>query len=256
MPDVLVLGEEHGNRQYQAEISKSLPCLRDAGYQTLAIEKPQDLGEEIASYIEARLTFDDKEAHMTLWRLLSRVDGASPPIGLRSDSGAPSGLGVISTSLDLFTEASLLGFEIRPVDIPLEREGGGNYGGRGAGRREAIKDTNESRGHVLPRPSVSDRNAHIAKNVQAGTVLIVGRGHTGEDSCSVDFLIRQKGLSVVSVDLVGSDSFFYTDDMSGADIALSVAQLRANGGICGILAKIEAIGAEEFRKTLVSGDVP
>ncbi len=234
-PDVLVLGEEHGNGYYQREIIKSLHCLRGMGYKILAVEKPQDVVGEIEDYIKARLNYDEKEAHLSLWRLLVKAGGMAPPIGLRADTGEPSGFETVSSSLDLFAEAAVIGFEIRPVDVPLSQ-----YRVRG--------------GSEVFGPSLAERNLHIAQSVQPRTVLIVGRGHTGENGMSVDSLIRGRGMSVISIDLVGSDEFHYSDDMRKADATVDKTRLTKSGGICKIIQQV--VRGREERETSVGGDVP
>jgi hypothetical protein len=223
--DIIVLGEEHGNKEYNQVIVEALPALLKIGYGTFAMEKPSDLQEESLAYIDGRVRLNEITSEEALWRIISKLSGEGVPFGRRR-GGGPDGVDNLRMALDVLTEASIAGMEVKAVDVPVRlrsRDGGDDWS----------------------RRSVGLRNQYMAGLVEPGTVLLVGRGHTGEGRWCVDAILRRRGFSVLSIDLVGADRNYHSEPLDGADLALTPREIRVSGGLARVALLARRSGSKE-----------
>lgn len=234
--DVVVLGEEHGNPVYHRKISESLPGLMKLGYDTFAVEIPEDVSDRVFAYISSKIRLDEEGARRALGGMLSRLRSQTLH-GDGRDVGRgwePRNFRHFSATLDLLTEASLSGWRILAVDMDTR---GLFKLYRVAGRGDPSEEHDEA---AAVFRAVGARNAFMSQKIRSGTVLLVGRGHTGESVYSVENLIRARGLSALSVDLVGADETEHGQRLDDADVAVEAAELDGKGGIVGVVAGAEA----------------
>jgi len=228
-PDVIVIGEEHGNPDYRKIILESLPDFVDAGYKTFAYENSIDLQPKVEEYIQAVVSFDNKKKTKTIWDIAAAMVGRSLP----KNSSAlrrvqMPGSDRLEATLQPLVDAHIAGLDVRLVDLDTPRMIGymRHSDARGADRDQAIAGLYST---------LVARNRHMAENVQSKTILLVGRAHTGKDENTVEYFLRQKGLSCISIDLVGMDRGQYPPSSEDADYSASPSQLAASGGMVSFL---------------------
>jgi hypothetical protein len=236
--DVLVIGEEHGNKVYHRQITEALPELYGMDYRVFAVEQPSDLTNEVELYIGSRQAMDEKQSNIALWLIFAKLKGMDEPRLIPKEK-APIGDGdrILST-LNLTAEARYLGFATKLVDMPLSQIRPYIHEHRATGLK---KDDEESLAKRLGGVygTLGPRNKHMADMVDKATILLVGRGHTGESSHCVEVFLRKRGLSTLSIDLVGADESFHPMPADSADISLSPEELRQIGGIAGAVREMK-----------------
>lgn len=229
MPDVIVVGEEHGNEKYRNMILLSLPGLLEKGYTKFAAEKPIDLQEPVDRYVGAVMGFDNEARTRSLWEIAAAVVGRKIPSKLKvfGKTTVP-GAERIEAVLRPLVDAKVAGMSIQLVDLDTARM---------AGYAHSISGSGVELAEAGLHSTLEARNAHMAGHIGPGTLLLVGRAHTGKGDGTVEHFIRKRGLSVVSVDLRGSDSGSYPDNSEDADYSAGVEDILEDGGIVGFVAK-------------------
>lgn len=227
LPDVVVVGEEHGNPQYRRILLESLPGLLEGGYQTFASEKPGNLQEAVDRYIQASINLDDKARTRSLWEIAAVAVNRKVPseVSLFDTHVLPEGER-LAGALQTLVDAAVAGFDIALVDIDSCVISGYLQGGEG---NHAVANALHS--------TLEARNRHMAGAVTSRTVLLVGRAHTGRDRSSVEHFLRQKGLTAVSIDLIGADNGRHPKESEDADFASTPDELAREGGILPYLKK-------------------
>lgn len=232
--DIIVIGEEHGNDAYHKEISNSLMDLHKLGYRVFAVEQPHDLTPEANLFIRGKKSLNDQVANEALWLLFAKLKGIKV-VGSFPPKKAPFERGDrIVASLDLLTQASCLGFDTLLADMPTHMIKNYIHQYRPTGLKD---DDRRSFSKMLGGVygTLGARNGYMTKNLTKGTILIVGRAHTGETPLCVEVLLRERGMSVLSIDLVGEDVGRHESPAENADVAKTPRELRAEGGIGGVI---------------------
>lgn len=232
--DVIVIGEEHGNAAYHQQIYNSLPDLHKLGYRVFAVEQPHDLTPEANLYIRGKKSLDEQGSNEALWLLFAKLKGveATRPLPKKK---APFERGdrVVAT-LDLLAQASCLGFETLLADIPTHMIKNYIHQYRPTGLGE---DDRRAFSRMLGGvySTLGARNGYMTKGLTKGTILIVGRAHTGETPLCVEVLLRKRGMGVLSIDLVGEDVGRHESPSENADVTRSPRELRSEGGVGGVI---------------------
>lgn len=232
--DVVVVGEEHGNSVYHRQILESLPELSRIGYRVFSVEQPEDISREADLYIEARRKLDEERENMALWLIFAKLKGLSVPRLVPSNRTPFGANDRVVSSLNLLTEAKCLGFDTQLADLPVRELRNYIHQYRPTGRtdndREAFSKTLAGVYGTL-----GARNRHMAEAVGTGTILVVGRAHTGETPQCVEVYLRERGLSVISVDLIGADMSRHETPYENADFAVNPEDITRLGGLAGIV---------------------
>lgn len=181
---VFVFGEIHGAQGNYEYMKNTLTALSGRGVKNFAIELPEDAQEAFSNAVEE-----------------SRYAGHNREGVIHAQNGAKlSGFGDYA---GLASHARSLGMNVHCVDAPRDPKG-----------REVEKiarmDRKINQGQITGEKYVQEvqsqfsrRNDHMADRVaslEGDTVLVTGMFHTGGVG-SVEEKLRDRGLSVVSVDL-------------------------------------------------------
>lgn len=222
LPDVIVIGEEHGNPRYRRILTESLPALAEAGFLTFAAEKPSNLQDAVERYVRASIALDDKAAADAV-REISVEAARGRASGVRrgdTGEGVNSWTGRLEGALRPLVDAKLAGFDISLVDMDSSVISGYLRGGRDS--QDAVNALHST---------LEARNKHMGEAVSPRTVLLVGRAHTGSDQSSVEHFIRRRGLTAVSLDLKGADNGSHPRQSEEADFSATPDEVAAEGGI-------------------------
>jgi hypothetical protein len=221
LPDVIVIGEEHGNPAYRRVLLGSLNEFAEAGYLTFASEKPENLQDSVDLYIRSTIALDDQGRRRALWEIAAEAVNRSLPKGTSLfDSHGVPGAEKLEDALGLLVDARLTGFRVLLVDMDSAIISGYLKGGP---ERSAVANA--------LRSTLEARNKHMAGAISPNTILLVGRAHTGKDRSSVEHFIRGRGLSTVSIDLKGADLGTHPRDSEDADLSASPQEVHNEGGL-------------------------
>lgn len=239
--DILLIGEEHANPRYQEQIKNSLPDLLESGYTTFAMEQPEDLAPEVEKYIQGRVRFDQETQNEAMWNILSAINRVPKPNAESSRKTAVPGAERLASMLDLFVEAHCAGMKIQLPDVPTAQLGrhmdAVAVGDDGGGIDKTVDGVFRT---------LTARNIYMAQRLSPGTIVVVGRGHTGagEGDASLEHYLRTRGFSVLSIDLVGADIGRHVADESSADISLTPEEVVGYGGLDGVARAMRGRGFE------------
>lgn len=222
MPDIVIVGEEHGNPKYRKVLLESLPGLVEAGYQILASEKPSNLQHTVTQYIEAAVSLDEKAKTRALWKIAAVQVGRIIPAEAKIfDTMSIPGGDRLEDALRPLVDATLAGLTIQLVDMDSSIISG--YLRRSDENQDAAANALHS--------TLQARNRHMANQVVPKTILLVGRAHTGRDQSSVEYFIRKRGMTAYSLDLRGSDNSAHPQESEDADSRATVEEITEEGGI-------------------------
>lgn len=239
--DVIVVGEEHGNPAYHRLIVDSLPDLHKIGYRFFCVEQPSDLSSEANLYVNGKKTLDDSKVNKALWLMFAKLRGMGVPRNIPQRSSPFAKNDRIVASLNLITHASCLGFDVLFVDMPLSKLRMYVHQYKATGQNEEdSKSFSKMLGGVYG--TLGARNKHMADGVTKGSVVVVGRAHTGETPRCVEVFLRGRGFSVLSVDLIGEDQALHEIPAESADVSITPSELRQMGGLASLIEGIKRRG--------------
>jgi hypothetical protein len=228
-PDIVVIGEEHGNSEYRNIILESLPDFVDAGFEFFASENSSDLQPKVDQYIDAVVKFESEAKTKALWEIGAAMVGRTLPTNTTAFRKVqiPGGDRLEST-LQPLVDARIAGLKVVLVDLDTQKLLGymRHENARGEGRDQAIAGLYSTLGA---------RNKHMAQMIQPKTILLVGRAHTGREDGTVEQYIRKRGLSCISIDLFGKDNGSYPDSSKSADHSATPDQIKREGGLANYL---------------------
>lgn len=232
--DILVLGEEHANPAYQGQIVASAEHLLELGFDKFSIEQPGDVSDEIHRYIRGKHTMDEGSQREAMWNMMSIVTG-TPVLPREFTRKKPLPNGEATGTMDMLADLVLAGMEIRLVDVPIDvlRP----YLGEDT-LKKLDDPTDEDMDALMTGiyRTLGSRNDYMCERLEPGTVVLVGRAHTGKGENTLDSMLRRRGMSVLSVDFTGADQYDHDEnDETDADIAVTPEQIEEAGGLDGVV---------------------